>query len=170
MPTSIERLVWPELRFALTYTASLPCCGQSQDSGHSCVSPGSAAGVARGTLFSPRGVALPAPHPVLFGAGLAASLVWDRLFAAVPADPEFLGPFAPVFGRPLGGLSMLRRSLPGALAFPLLFRFPLDLRRKYLLWRSGFWLRLGLGLSGFREPSPVPGFQQQFLRPKSCVP
>ena len=34
------------------YAASLPCCGQSQDSGHSCVSPGSTTRVGRGVLGS----------------------------------------------------------------------------------------------------------------------
>ena len=46
------------------HTVSLPCCGQRQHSGHSCVSPGSAAGVARGSLlFSHRGVVLLAVYP-----------------------------------------------------------------------------------------------------------
>ena len=131
------------------------CCGQRQ---YSCVSLGSAA---RGSLpLLPRGVVLSVPYPVLFGAGLAASLVWDPLFAAVPADPEFLGLFAPVFGRLLGSLSILGRSLPRTFTFPLPFRYLLDPWRRGLPWRSGFWLRLGLGLAGFREPSPVTGFQQ----------
>ena len=44
-------------------------------------------------LFSPRGVVLSAPHPVLFGACLAPGLVRDGLFAAVPANPELIRPF-----------------------------------------------------------------------------
>ena len=64
-------------------------------------------------LFSPRGVVLLAPHPVLFGACLAPGLVRDGLFAAVLANPELIGLFAAVFSRPLGGIPyLLRQWLP----------------------------------------------------------
>ena len=91
-------------------------------------------------LFSPRGVVLSAPHPVLFGACLAPGLVRDGLFAAVPANPELIGLFAAVFSRPLGGIYLLRQWLPRAFMFPLFFGCLLDLRWKDLLWRSGSWL------------------------------
>ena len=90
--------------------------------------------------LSSRGVVLSASDPVLLGAGLTAGLVWDGLSAAVPAKPELLGSFAPVFGRLPGSLFILMRSLPGAFTFPLLFRCPLDPWLRDLLWRSGFWL------------------------------
>ena len=73
MPTGVERLVWPELCFVLAYVASLPCCGQRQHSGHSCFSPGTAARVARGTAFSPRGVVLSAQVSQRVWFGIACS-------------------------------------------------------------------------------------------------
>ena len=63
---------------------------------------------------------------------------------------------APVLDCFPGGLSILRGPLHGAPMSSLPFRHLLDdLRRRGFPWRSGFRLRLGLGLTGFREPSPV---------------
>ena len=90
---------------------------------------------------------------MILGACLAPGLVRDGRFAAVPADSEFLG-------RPSGGLFILRWSLPGAFGFPLRFRRLLGLCRRVFPCCSGFRLPPGLGPPGFREPSPVAGFQQ----------
>ena len=88
------------LDFLWSYVASLPRCGQRHHTGHSCVSPSSAARVARGTLlFSPRGVVLSALYPVLLGSGLAPGLVRDGLSAADPTQTCLLDPLASLFRR-----------------------------------------------------------------------
>ena len=162
MPAGAERLVWPELRaFRPDLHCQLVVLRAEAALRVFCILPSFAAGVAGGSVlfllvasFCRRSTpcfSAHASHRVWFG------IACLRQSLQIPSS-----------------LALSRRSLAAllevslwsgsdclwAFASVLLFRCPLDLRRRDVFQRSGFWLRLGLGLSGFREPSPVSGLQQ----------